>query len=86
MATAQTLKELVEPVYDASNNVIEAVRTLVKYTEQLQEAVLRGKLPEVQLSEKELADLDDVAREMSEEGQSISLEELNQKHRTKVQG
>lgn|GEM_PF-1626680 len=73
-----TLEELVKPIYSASHDVIEAVRTLVQLTEKLEEEILRGKLPEVELSEKELKDLDDSLREMRE-GAAISLEEFNKK-------
>jgi hypothetical protein len=72
------IEKLVQPVYYASHDVIEAVRTLILRTEELEEEILRGKLPEAEMSEAELKELDKALREMREEGKAITLEEFNQ--------
>jgi hypothetical protein len=72
------IEELVHPVYYASKDVIEAVRTLLLRTEALEEEVLRSRLPETALSEDEKKRLEKALHEMREEGAAITLEEFNQ--------
>jgi len=55
----------------------KAVRTLVRYIEQLEETARRNKMPEVTLSEKELRELD-VAEEEMDRGKSLTLGKFNQ--------
>ncbi len=71
------IEKLVHPVYYASRDVIEAVRTLILRTEELEGEMLRRKLPEVEMSQTELNDLDSAVREMHKAA-AISLEEFNQ--------
>jgi len=80
------IEKLVQPVYYASHAVIEAVRTLILRTEALEEEVLRRNLPEAEMSESELKELDKALKEMREGGAAISLEDFNQRHRSKIQG
>lgn len=77
MTVEVNVKELVTPVYYASRDVIEAVRTLILRTEELEEKVLREKLPETEMSEAELTGLDKALHEMQKEGVAITLEEFN---------
>jgi hypothetical protein len=85
------IEKLVQPVYNASKDVIGAVRTLILRTEALEEEVLRSRLPQVELSGAEMKRLQKALREMREEGAAITLEEFNQhqghnqKHRSEVQ-
>ena len=72
------IEDFVHPVYCASEDVIEAVRKLILRTDELEEEVLRAKLPEVEMSEEELRELDKSLHEMREEGAAITLEEFNQ--------
>ena len=55
----------------------KAVRTLVRYIEQLEETARRNKMPEVTLSEEELRELDAAEKEM-DRGKSLTLDKFNQ--------
>ena len=74
-----TLKELLEPIHNASHTVFEAVHKLMIVMEEVEEKVLREKLPEVELTEKELAELDEGVREIRG-GNYIALDEFNRKN------
>jgi hypothetical protein len=83
--------DLISPVYYASQDVITAVRALILRTEELEERILREKLPEIEMSDSELKQLDNSLREMQKEGAGITLEEFNkhqgfnQEHSSEVQ-
>ena len=85
------IEELVQPVYFASRDVMEAVRNLLLRTEALEEEVLKSKLPEVECSEEETNRVRKALHEMREEGAGITLEEfnkhqgINQKRHSEVQ-
>lgn len=81
--TAEEVKieELVQPVYYASRDVIDAVRTLILRTEALEEEVLRSKLPEAEFSAEETKRVEKALHEMRVEGAGITLEEFNQHQR-----
>jgi hypothetical protein len=63
----------------------EALRTIARYIEQLEETTRRMKMPEIRLSDEELVKLDAAAREMDEKGMSLTLEEFNQRFNAEVQ-
>jgi EAL domain-containing protein (putative c-di-GMP-specific phosphodiesterase class I) len=71
------IQESVHSVYYASQDVIEAVRTLLLRTEALEEEVLRNGLSESEMSNEELKALDKALHEMREEGVKITLDEFN---------
>ncbi len=72
------LKELLEPIHNASHTVFMAVRQLMVAMEEVEEKVLRAKLPEVELTEKELTELDEGVREIRG-GEYLTLGEFNRK-------
>ena len=63
----------------------EALQTLMRYIEQLEETVRRSKMPEVKLTDEELRELDEANREMDEKGMSLTLDEFNQRFTAKIQ-
>ena len=63
----------------------EALQTLMRYIEQLEQTVRRSKMPEVKLTDEELRELDEGACEMDEKGMSLTLREFNQRFSTKIQ-
>jgi hypothetical protein len=75
------IEKLVQPIYYASKDVIAAVRALILRTEELEEEVLRLRLPEVELSEDEMKRIEKRLHEMRQEGAAITLEEFNQHQR-----
>ncbi len=56
----------------------EALHTLIRYIEQLEESVRRNKMPEVTLSAEELRELDEAEHAMNLKGESLTLDEFNQ--------
>jgi hypothetical protein len=64
--------------------VTEALQKILLYMEGLEEQVLRGKMPEAELTDRELSNLDKALLEMRK-GESISLEEFNKRHGFQVQ-
>ncbi len=78
MAAQQSrIQESVHSIYYASQDVIEAVRTLLLRTEALEEEVLRIGLNETEMSNEELKALDKALQEMREEGVKTTLDEFN---------
>jgi hypothetical protein len=65
--------------------IIEALQKILLYMEELEEQVLRGKMPEPELTDRELSNLDRALLEMRK-GESISLGEFNKRHGFQVQG
>lgn len=63
----------------------EALQTLMRYIEQLEESLRRSKMPEVKLTVEELRQLDEAANEMDKKDASITLDEFNQGFSSKVQ-
>ncbi|OFX16944.1 hypothetical protein A3K71_03400 [archaeon RBG_16_50_20] len=63
----------------------EALQTLMRYIEQLEESLRRSKMPEVRLTVEELRQLDEAANEMDNKDASITLDEFNQGPSSKVQ-
>ena len=68
-----------------SSEAAEALQTLMRYIEQLEETVRRSKMIEVTLTEKELRELDEAEHEMTQEGASFTLGEFNQRFKPAVQ-
>ena len=64
----------------------EALQTVIRYIEQLEENIRRSKMPEVTLTDEELRELDEAADQMDKKGASMTLDEFNQKFSSKVQG
>lgn len=64
---------------------VEALQTLRRYIEQLEESLRRSKMPEVKLAVEELRQLDEAANEMDRKDASITLDEFNQRFSSKVQ-
>lgn len=63
----------------------EALQTLMRYIEQLEESLRRSRMPEVKLTVEELRQLDEAADEMDKKDASITLDEFNQGSSSKVQ-
>jgi hypothetical protein len=57
----------------------EALQTLIRYIEQLEENVRRSRMPEVTLSDEELKELREAEQEMDNEGASLTLAEFNKR-------
>lgn len=64
--------QLVKP-----SEAAEALHTLIRYIEQLEESVRRNKMSEVTLSAEDLRELDEAESEMNQGG-SLTLEKFNQ--------
>ena len=62
----------------------EALQTLIRYIEQLEEDVRRSRMPEVTLSDKELKELREAEHEMDNEGASLILAEFNKRFSSAV--
>jgi hypothetical protein len=71
-------RESYRSVYSASQNVLEAVRTLLLRAEALEERALRDKMDETEMEGAELKALDKSLHEMREEGLKITLDEFNE--------
>ncbi len=67
-----------------SSEAAEALQTLMRYIEQLEETVRRSKMIEVTLTEKELRELDEAEHEMTQEG-AFTLGEFNQRFKPAIQ-
>ncbi len=64
----------------------EALQTVIRYIEQLQENIRRTKMPEVTLTDEELRELAEAADQMDKKDASMTLDEFNQRFSSKVQG
>jgi hypothetical protein len=62
----------------------EALQTLIRYIEQLEENARRARMPEVTLPREELDELHEAGREMDNEGMSLTLGEFNQRFKSSV--
>lgn len=79
------LEEVVKPVYNASREVIQAIYKLIEYTEHLEEELLKERTDKVELSKEESANIDKTLHLMHEKGESMSLDEFRNKHRSEIQ-
>ena len=71
--------QLVKP-----GEVVEALQTLIRYIEQLEENVRRSRMPEVTLSHEELSELREAEFEMDNKGMSLTLGEFNKRIKSAV--
>ncbi len=63
----------------------KAVRTLVRYIEQLEEELLNKRADKVQLNKEELAEIKRALSAVRHKREGISLDEFNRKHHVAIQ-